>query len=130
MASVQCTYLASVLCVGALALADKPSAVLPATVLCTWCMLCHFVCMYCKYILLLYCILKLNYTYDKFICVEYSMDFQLGCVDCKSSLAITKRFIAVTYTPACTYMYVRMYYIRYLYVTVYSNGETEVYCSD
>ena len=111
MASVQCTYVASVLCVGALAhsVAGKPSAVLPATVLCTWCMLCHFVCTYCKYILLLYCILKLNYTYDKFIFVEHSMDFQLGCFDCKSSLAITIRFIAVTYVSAYNYMYVRMY---------------------
>ena len=72
-------------------------------------MLCHFVCTYCKYIALLYYLLKLDYTYDKFIRVEHSMDFKLGCLNHKSSLAITKRFIAVTYAPAYNYMYVRMY---------------------
>ena len=64
-------------------------------------MLCPFVCMCCKHISLLYYLLKLDYTYDKFICVEHSMDFKLGCFDCKSSLSITERFIAVTYVCTC-----------------------------
>ena len=46
------------------------------------------------------------------------MDFKLGCFNLKSSLAITRCFIAVTHVPAYNYMSGRMY----LYVTVYSNG--------
>ena len=72
-------------------------------------MLCHFVCTHCKYIALLYYLLPFNFTHDKFICVEHSMDFKLRCFDRKSSLAITKRFIAVMYVPAYNYMFVRMY---------------------
>ena len=48
-------------------------------------LLCHFVCTHCKYIALLYYLLKLDFTYDKFICVEHSMDFKFGCFDLKSS---------------------------------------------
>ena len=83
--------------------------------------------MYCKYIALLYYLLKLDYTYDKFIRVEHSMNFHLGCFNRKSSLAITIRLIAATYVPA--YIYIKCvctYVLRYLYVTVYSKGETEV----
>ena len=76
-------------------------------------MLCHFVCTHCKYIALLYYLLKFyyieDYTYDKLMCVEHSMDFKLRCFDCKSSLVITKRFIAVTHVPAYNYMFVCMY---------------------
>ena len=68
-----------------------------------------FVVSLCKYIALLYYLLKLDYTYDKFICVEHSMDFKLGCFDHKSSLAIIKHFIAVMYVPAYNYMLVHMY---------------------
>ena len=63
--------------------------------------------MYC--IALLYYLLKLDYTYDKFICVEHSMDFILGCFNRKSSLAITICLIAATYVPAYIYIYVHMY---------------------
>ena len=74
--------------------------------------------MHCKYIALLYYLLTLDFMHYKFIFVENSMDFKLGCFDLKSSLAITKCFIAVTHVPAYNYMSGRMY----LYVTVYSNG--------
>ena len=72
-------------------------------------LLCHFVCTYCKYIALLYYLLTLGFIDYKFICVEHSMDFKLGCFDHKLSLGITKHFIAVIFVPAYNSTLVHMY---------------------